>query len=150
MHDSLTVANRFLAMARDDHNSLTPMQLLKLVYIAHGWHLGLTGRPLIRDRVEAWQYGPVIPRLYDKVRTYRGAPVTEMLPAPVEDEVDEETERLLDQVYERYGLRDGITLSKLTHAPGTPWTQVYEDGTFGHVISDDLIQRYYEDLSHAP
>ncbi|MBB4658350.1 Panacea domain-containing protein [Parvularcula dongshanensis] len=149
MHDSLTVANRFLELARKDRHALTPMQLLKLVYIAHGWKLGLTGRALIRDPVEAWQYGPVIPRLYDRLRTYKGAPVTDLLPAPVGDELGEEEMPLLEDVYERYGRLDGFDLSKLTHAPGSPWSQVYHDGAFGSVISNDRIQDYYEALSQA-
>src|SRR5437870_2146380 len=43
MHDSRTVANHFLRLAREKGDFLTPMQVLKLVYIAHGWMLGLYG-----------------------------------------------------------------------------------------------------------
>ena len=151
MHDSRTIANEFLRLAEADRNTLTPMQLLKLVYIAHGWHLGLFGRPLIRDSVEAWQYGPVIPRLYEDVRRFRGAPITDFLPTPLRrDPLSEEDERFLADVYERYGRRDGLELSRLTHARGTPWSRVYEDGTFGRTISDDLVQAYYEDLAQKP
>ncbi|MBV9510077.1 MAG: DUF4065 domain-containing protein, partial [Caulobacteraceae bacterium] len=83
MHDSRTVANRFLELARERGQMLTPMQLLKLVYIAHGWMLGLAGRPLIRDEVQAWQYGPVIPPLYNAVRSYRRDPVSQSLAQPI-------------------------------------------------------------------
>ena len=62
MYDSRTVANEFLKLADKDNDTLTPMQLLKLVFIAHGWCLGLLGRHLIKDSIEAWQYGPVIPK----------------------------------------------------------------------------------------
>ena len=37
------------------------MQVLKLVYYCHAWMLGLYGRPLIRQPIEAWRYGPVVP-----------------------------------------------------------------------------------------
>ena len=57
MFESLTVADGFLELSRERHRALTPMQLLKLVYIAHGWRLGLYGKPLIRDEIQAWQYG---------------------------------------------------------------------------------------------
>ncbi|WP_131993555.1 type II toxin-antitoxin system antitoxin SocA domain-containing protein [Dokdonella fugitiva] len=40
------------------------MQLLKLVYLCHAWTLGLLGRPLLREEVQAWRYGPVFPALY--------------------------------------------------------------------------------------
>lgn len=39
--------------------------------------LGLYGVPLIRDDVQAWKYGPVIPQVYHAgaVKDYRGRPV---------------------------------------------------------------------------
>lgn len=149
-HDSATIANRLLELAREDQNGLTPMQLLKLVYIAHGWRLGLGGHGLIRDPVEAWQYGPVIPALYEAVRGYKGEPITRLVPAPVGDELSEEEEALVRDVYDRYGRMSGLDLSRITHAFGTPWSQVYEEGTFGRPISDDRIQRYYEQLAQDP
>lgn len=151
MHDSRTIANRFLRLAAQDANTLTPMELLKLVYIAHGWQLGLTGQPLIKDTVEAWQYGPVIPRLYEYVRHYRGKPVDQTLPTPIaNDPLTPDEDALIADVYRRYARKGGLTLSKLTHASGTPWSQVYEDGTFGRAIPNAMIGAYYEDLAAKP
>ena len=76
MHNSITIANRLLEIANERQQlTFTPMQLLKLVYIAHGWMLGLYRRPLIQDDVQAWQYGPVIPTLYNKIRQFKSSPV---------------------------------------------------------------------------
>lgn len=146
MHDSRTVANRFLALSNERGDALTPMQLLKLVYIAHGWMLGLYGRPLIRDQVQAWQYGPVIPRLYNAVRDYRGQPVTRPLSAPNEVLSGQEDD-VICQVYEIYGSKTGPALSRLTHAEGTPWALTYVDGEFGVVIPTDLIEDHYHRLA---
>lgn len=55
-HDARAVANYMLAVAEKKGMTLTPMQVLKLVYLAHGWSLAWFGRPLIRDDVEAWDY----------------------------------------------------------------------------------------------
>lgn len=147
MHDSRTVANRFLALARERGQTLTPMQLLKLVYIAHGWMLGLAKRPLIRDDIQAWQYGPVIPRLYNAVRQYRSSPVSESLPQPVGDQLDEKEDHMVKEVDRIYGQLSGSELSKLTHAPDTPWYTTYKTGQFGIPIPDDMIQDHYKKLS---
>lgn len=102
MYDSRVVANRFLELAQERNDTLTPMQVLKLVFIAHGWTLGLLGRPLIRDEVEAWQYGPVIPALYRAVSRFRSQPVEGPLPAPNQAlPIDERG--IVDQVYDIYG-----------------------------------------------
>lgn len=148
MRNSQTVANRFLALAEERGDALTPMQLLKLVYIAHGWMLGLYGRPLINDDVEAWQYGPVIPQLYSQLRQYRGAPVTSRLNEPSgSTQLDEQEDDIVRQVYDAYGDRTGMALSRLTHAKGTPWDLTYKPGEFGDVIPTDLIEDHYRNLA---
>ena len=70
MHSSIRIAVEFLELAKNQthYKEITTMQLLKLVYIAHGWMLGLYDKPLISDEVEAWQYGPVIPKFIDSTR----------------------------------------------------------------------------------
>ena len=71
-HDAKRVAEYILWLANRDRNPLTPMQVLKLVYICHGWMLGLTGRPLIRESAQAWTYGPVVPSVYHQYKTWGG------------------------------------------------------------------------------
>lgn len=148
MHDSLTIANRFLALAEEADDSLTPMQVLKLVYIAHGWRLGLYGKPLVRDEIQAWQYGPVIPKLYNAMRGYRSNPVAAPLRADRTDKPLTKNEAsVVKQVFDIYGRMSGPALSRLTHAPGTPWALTYEEGVFGIPISNDLIEDHYVRLS---
>ncbi|MBN9555723.1 MAG: DUF4065 domain-containing protein [Alphaproteobacteria bacterium] len=148
MHDSRTIANEILRVAEAHGNSLTPMQLLKLAYIAHGWSLGLYGNPLISNDVQAWQYGPVIPDLYNAVKNFRGRPVQFPIEgAPHGDVLTPAEANLIRQVVQLYGDKSGPALSRLTHAPGTPWAQVYEDGTFGIDIPNDIIEDHYKRLA---
>lgn len=148
MASSLTVANRFLDLAKQNGDPMTPMQLLKLVYIAHGWMLGLNGKPLIPERVEAWQYGPVIPSLYGHLREYRGAPVTKKLHSLFDKGgLGDDEQDIIDQVYGAYRKYTGMQLSRMTHADGTPWALTYEPGSFGKVIPVDLIEDHYKRLA---
>jgi uncharacterized phage-associated protein len=148
MYDSLLVADRFLERAKAMGDTLTPMQLLKLVYIAHGWMLGLYGRPLIKDEVQAWQYGPVIPRLYNAIRQYRDQPVRGPL-CPTSGALPMTEQSVVDQVYEIYGDKSGPALSRLTHLPGSPWAETYTPGVFGVVIPNDIIEDHYARLASA-
>jgi uncharacterized phage-associated protein len=148
MRNSAVVANRILALAQERGDALTPMQILKLVYISHGWMLGLYGRPLISDDVEAWQYGPVIRPLYGKLRAYQGRPVTNMIPLKTSDSaLDAEEDNVVQQVYDLYGSKTGPALSRITHAPRTPWSLTYREGEFGKVIPMDLIEDHYRRLA---
>lgn len=143
MHDSNKIANEFLRLAKQDGRALTPMQLLKLVFIAHGWMLGLYGRPLICDTVQAWKYGPVIPDLYRSIRHFRNNPVTGVLATTDGTDLDEFETDLINQVFENYGQYTGIQLSMLTHQAGSPWHMVYKPNQADTVISNDIIKLYY-------
>lgn len=147
MHDSRMIANKLLNMAGEKGNTLTPMQLLKLVYIAHGWMLGLYGLPLIRDRIEAWKYGPVIPRLYHAAKGYEDNPILDELPQDSDDTTAPVEDNLLEQVYNIYGKHSGIALSNLTHKADTPWDRVYKPGVSNIPIPNDIIEEHYQALS---
>ena len=152
--ESESVANYFLEKAFDTGVSISQMKLLKLVYIAHGWHRGCFGRNLIKEAVEAWQYGPVIPDLYAKVKHYGRGHIN----APIPDHgiagdrnnpfPHPQTGELLDQVWTSYRSYTAIQLSEITHRPGTPWDQVWNrsGGSVyeGAIIPNELIEFYYK------
>ncbi len=146
MRDSRTVANRFITLANAKGDALTPMQILKLVYMAHGWMLGLMGRPLIREEVEAWQYGPVIPELYRAMRHHKSQPVKQLI-GGAEGALDADETHIVDQVYQIYGQRTGPALSRLTHQADSPWAKVYRPGSFGLEIPNDIIEDHYAMLA---
>lgn len=148
-HPARQVANALLKLAAEAGETLTPMQLIKLVYLCHGWMLGLHGRPLITEPVEAWAYGPVVRDLYDAVKKYRSGPVTEQLlvaTAPDFDEVETDTIR---QTYEQYGKFSGPALSRLTHMPHSPWSVTYDKLGQNAGISNDLIQDHFAGLAQT-
>jgi uncharacterized phage-associated protein len=144
------VANEFIHLAKADGRSLTPLQLIKLTYIAHGWMLALYGRPLIVDEVEAWKYGPVIPDLYQAMRRYGSAYVTKDLGtwgSRAASRLDETERGITHQVYRAYGEQNGVQLSRLTHQSGTPWYQTRNASGQNAVIANDLIAEHYRLLN---
>ena len=144
-HSSHAVANKLLEIARNRGKSLTPMQVLKLVYLCHGWMLGLCGLPLIRDRVEAWKYGPVIPGLYHSLKKYGADPVTETIEQPYDTPFDDQEDGIIEEVFDVYGNHTGPQLSTITHRPGSPWSQTWDAG--GTVIPNDGMKRHYKELA---
>lgn len=142
---SLSIAEFFIRKAGEEGVPLRPMKLLKLVYLAHGWHLGLTGQPLISDTVEAWQYGPVIPVLYHQVKLFRNQPIAA---AAVNFPKCPETLRVfLDSVWSAYkGYTDG-QLSTLTHEARSPWDIAWNDmngcNCRGTQIPEETMREFY-------
>lgn len=70
-YSSIAVANFFIEKAKETAvKDLSPMKLQKLVYFAHAWNLVINGEPLLTERIEAWQFGPVINRLYQETKHF--------------------------------------------------------------------------------
>jgi uncharacterized phage-associated protein len=147
MHSCTQVANRLLQLAHAAGVALTPMQLIKLVYMCHGWMLGLHGRPLIREQVQAWKFGPVIPELYRHLRQYGGRPVTRLLPSTEESEFSPLEANLIEQVFAQCGTYDGVQLSEMTHQIGSPWHQTWDPEVWNRVIPNEVIRAYHARLA---
>jgi len=149
------VARFFIESGARDGQAVTPMKLMKLVYIAHCWSLALLDKPLISEPIRAWKYGPVIESLYHGFKRFGNSPIplaeAESLP---ELDCDENTLMLLEKVWEKYGGLSGIHLSSLTHLPGSPWYKVWEEDGGKNmryaIIPDDKIKGFYTEKIAAP
>ena len=149
-HDSRAIANTFVEMAQKANRRLTIMPLVKYVYFAHGWTLGITGKPLICHKVLAWKHGPVIPQVYYEFRSY-GMVVKEKaknwLGIPYKAKLDDEQKEIVRQVYEAYSRFEPWELSGITHKENSPWHQ-FRYKEFNAVIADNVIREYYAKLAN--
>jgi uncharacterized phage-associated protein len=151
-YHSTTVAQGIMNIADAAGIPLTPMQLVKLTYISHGFSLGLSGEPLIRDSVEAWKYGPVVPPLYKSVKRFGNGYIQGLIERPIwarGEELSNDDRQLLQDVFEKYGRLTGIQLSYLTHRTGTPWHRTYRPDGWSDNIPNDLIQAHYQEILRA-
>ena len=54
------IANYFLDRGEGEDILISPMKVIKLSYLAHGWYLAFTdNNTLVNEDVEAWDHGPV-------------------------------------------------------------------------------------------
>ena len=144
-HTALAVSDKLIRLSLADENLITPMQAQKLTYFCHAWMLGIGHGPLFQDAVESWQYGPVIRSVYHALKHHGGNRIaTELLSQ--EDEFTSVEEGIIEAVWRLYGGIDGIQLSRMTHAEGTPWHQTYSRGTKTQIIHNYIIRDYYADI----
>lgn len=146
-HDARAVANALFDKSHYAERYLTPLQIIKLVYFCHGWMLGLYERALISQPVKAWLYGPVVVDVYRDLRRYGGKPVTDRIGRVDNTEFDDDEADLIGQVHSEYGPLSGIELSKLTHAPGTPWHKIWRQSGRNSTIPNKLIRRHYAKIA---
>ena len=165
-YKACAVANYFIERTRKE-SPVTQMKLQKLVYFAHGWHLGITQKPLINEQVEAWPYGPVIPSLYQDLKRWGVDPVTELITTveyrsgaasgkleittPRVPEEDADTQELLDAIQKVYGGWTAGQLSMKTHEAGSPWAKVMAENSdellYGTDIGVPLLKEHFSRLA---
>ena len=148
------VANFMLDRADRERRDLSPMKLLKLVYIGYGWALAvLGGRKLFHEPILAWPHGPVVRSLYDEFKHYGRNPIGERsvefdidsfdLYTPRVPGDDKDANLVLGKVWDVYKSFSAASLRSLTHRQDTPWRDVYRQGRRDTPIPDDLIRDHF-------
>lgn len=153
----MLVAHQFIKMANQEGDAMSPLKLIKLVYIAHGWSLGLRDNSLINEDIFAWKYGPVVESLYHSFKIFGSQSISEDNPffpsaAKIQtDLIDADTKEFLTAVWNAYKKFSALQLSTMTHSYGTPWYKVWiEMGGCKKrhaVIPNELIKDHYKNLA---
>jgi uncharacterized phage-associated protein len=146
MEPSLVVAQTFLDLAKEDRVRISAGQLHKLVYFAHGLHLGaFNGKPLIDENVFAWTFGPLIPEVYNVVQRYSNELGYE-LPLRGMEPIGHHTDyfKSIRSTWDAYKNCTNIQLDLVVCAPGSPWDEVWhQDQEHFKIIPNSIIQAYY-------
>jgi uncharacterized phage-associated protein len=150
------IANYFLDRAAQERRSLGHMKVQKLVYIAYGWYLALTGKRLFNEPIQAWQHGPVIRSLYDEFKHFSNEGITSRATeidldtweerTPRIDPSDKTAEMILGKVWAAYNRFSGWQLREKTHEPQTPWSLTYDPAVRQKHIPDELIRPHFSDI----
>ncbi len=131
------VANYFIFKAQEEGQELlSNLKLQKLVYYAQGIYLAEYGIPLFDDKIIAWQYGPVVPELYRKYKSYGSSGIKEpdkgFDPYTIGDDIRE----YLDSIYEFFGQYSAVRLMQLAHED-----RCYIDAGINNEITCDAMQK---------
>lgn len=123
--------------------SLSNLEIQKLLYLAHMFHLGRTGgQPLVTGHFEAWDYGPVHPVVYQHVKVFGANPVGNVFHS-VPDVHDGLEVELLDDAVRKLSHLSPARLVAITHSPSGAWSRHYKPGYRGIIIpNEDILQEY--------
>lgn len=163
---------RFLA-DEDEINSLdianlitskidcTHLKLQKLLYFFYEIYIKKYDDVPFKEKLMAWQHGPVIEEVYQQYKKYGSNSIGEK----VEDDhvlINKDDEfklsvysrfkqtssfhrylSVLEETLDNYGKYDAWQLVDLTHRTGAPWDIVTNGGAYlNRVISEDVVKNY--------
>lgn len=161
MYDARDLANFTLDHADERGVEVTNLALQKLLYFAHGWFFSIFDQPLIKNKFEAWQYGPVQRVLYEQFKQFKERPIRgvratfidPMNGEPIyrEPDIAIEHAEVVRAVLEKYEQFTAGQLVNKSHAEDSPWEFVWqqaEDAVYpGMKIPDSLIIDHFKRLN---
>ena len=140
---ALDVANFFIDLYNTiPEGQITNLSLNKLLYFAQGHSLAENGRPLFDEPIEAWQYGPVVPSVYQAFKKHRKARIPSTFGSYSSDIFSGEDLDLLLDVFQEYKKYSANYLVSLTHEVDAPWHGVYSPH-MNNEISQKTLRDYF-------
>lgn len=140
--DSVILAKALKHMALIEEKELTQSQIQCILYIAYGVRLAQKGERLTAEHPQMWQYGPVFPRAYNRLRKDTDDGFEEY------DSLRNEHPgifKYLTNCFRRYAWTKACILVSPHIADGSPWAETRKsnpDG-WGARIEDDLIREWF-------
>jgi len=142
MFSSKEIIFHFIDLAANEGRALTPIQTLRLLYIANGWHLCFYNKPLLEEPVVFWRSGPMIKSAYSFLKQFGSSGIS-ISGNQIPFSSNKESIKLINIVWNSYKYFSGNQLNRIVCLKQSPWQKYFSTKTIGKVIDSDLIRKYY-------
>ena len=138
MYKAQEVAKYVVGECTRNGKPVDNMKLQKMLYFLWIDYYKHTGKKLFNDEIQAWKYGPVVPAVYWKYRTFIADPIC----LTESNAISQNDANILSPFIMAYNERNVGSLVSETHAKG-PWRTIYDDGKgMSCTIPFEMIKNY--------
>ena len=138
MQEALNIAKYIL---KHSSKGLSNLELQKILYFAELNYIREYEDFLIEDDFEAWQYGPVLRKVYNEYKNY-GA---DSIDRPQEQiTLDEKIKKVLDKTMKEYADKSYWDLVDESHKIGGAWFDTFKEYTKCIIPKERIRQEAYE------
>ncbi|KAF1682399.1 Panacea domain-containing protein [Veillonella sp. R32] len=144
MAKAIDVAKFFIELVNNNPNEdlMTNLRLNKLLYFAQAASFKKLGYPLIEESFEAWQFGPVLPEVYE---TYKHFGRNGIQSEPFDrSKLNRKEQLFLIDVLRTYNAISTSALVKMSHESDGPWSKSYKFNKH-EIIANEAIKSYFKD-----
>ncbi|MDD3594014.1 MAG: DUF4065 domain-containing protein [Candidatus Gastranaerophilales bacterium] len=145
MVDAIEISRYILNTANINGDLITNLKLQKILYYAQAWYLvNFDKEKLFEDNIEAWQYGPVIPSVYNVYKGFNRKPIEIEIEEKEFESLSPQIQTYLDEFCERFLDYSATQLVSMTHNE-QPWQEAYQKCPC-EIINLDSMYSYYKKL----
>ena len=120
---------------------ISNLKLQKLLYFCQAFLLVFSEKPMFKEEIYAWKYGPVVKEVYEKYKEHKNRPLSNTQGS----NLDSKTKKMVGEVLQTFGGYSAIRLMEITHSH-KPWKDLQkkiEKGELDLVITHKAIKKYY-------
>ncbi len=142
MYSAVNVAKYIIQRCNQLGKSISNLKLQKMLYFIQAEFLVSQNTPCFGERIEAWDFGPVVPDIYHRYKVYGSASI----PSVVDDDYcpfNERDKALADDIIEACAKYSASTLVEITHRQ-SPWISAYHRYS-GAPISNESIKFFFKE-----
>lgn len=137
MYKAMELSTYIVSKCIKEDCPISNLQLQKILYYIQKAFLN-RGDRAFSDNIEAWQFGPVVPNVYDHYCGYGAMPISF---SSIKYDVAKEDKQLIDSIVESKRVLAPWDLVEETHKKGSAWDKTYKNGSGSHeVIPTELIK----------
>ena len=137
-----------ISISDDDlYEGISNLKLQKLLYYAQGIYLSISKNKLFKNKILAYQSGPIIKEIYEKYKHYekKYIPVistkeNDRIVSKIENDYD--VSNILNIVYDNFAIYTEWQLKNMTNEVGSPWYQT----EINQEIPINIIEKYFNEV----
>lgn len=127
---------------------ISNLKLQKLLYFCQAFALAKQGRPMFKEELYAWKYGPVVKEVYEAYKEHKNNPLPEPAATANDTALSDTDKEIVDEMLETFSGYSAIRLMNITHSH-KPWKNLekkVEKGERDIIIPQKAIKKYYEPI----
>lgn len=139
LYDVLTISDYIIWRCSNEGHPISNLKLQKLLYFVQAEFLVTTGKPCFREAIEAWDFGPVVPKIYREFCIYGSAQIP--VSAVTNPILAMGTKELIDGIIFECLPFSSSQLVEITQHQ-SPWICAYAKG-YGTEITNESILNFF-------
>ena len=119
MYSALLISRYIIKRCNEINKSISNLKLQKLLYFVQAEFLVSKDKPCFYEKIEAWDFGPVVPEVYRKYRIYGSASIP-YIKGIENGKILSDDQALINEIVDICSKYSAAMLVEVTHAQ-EPW-----------------------------
>lgn len=142
-YSATLIARYIIRREAECSRSVSNLRLQKLLYFVQAYFFLSLDEPCFNNRIEAWDFGPVVPAVYHKYKRFGSMIIQENEECPVGD-IDEEDCQRIDDMLDACADKTTRELVNISHQQA-PWKLAYKN-LFSNEITQKSIRNMFAEM----